>query len=139
MAVSNYNVGDWIRVKSHRAGQYPDCVEVNTVVQIVHMDSDGDIHVNKKGSTTDRCTLYPDEVELSTKGGKTIMTKLNSMMKRLLDKDTQALVKAGLVNGDLEMTDEGQRALTAILFTQNKDALVAEAKEIIEEAEKKKE
>lgn len=64
------------------------------------------------------------------------MSTLGSMMKRLLDKDTQALVKAGYINGDLELTEKGKGALWAILFSANKEALVAEAKEIIEEEKK---
>lgn len=60
------------------------------------------------------------------------MSTVGSMMKRLLDKDTQALVKAGYINGDLELTDKGKSALWAILFSANKDALVAEAKEVLE-------
>lgn len=55
------------------------------------------------------------------------MNKLNSMMKRLLDADTQTLVKAGFINGDLELTNDGRNALWAIIFEQNKPALVAEA------------
>lgn len=53
------------------------------------------------------------------------------MMKRLLDADTQTLVKAGLINGDLEMTSLGQQTLMAVLFDANKAALVKEAEQII--------
>lgn len=52
------------------------------------------------------------------------MSKLNNMMKQLLDSDTQTLVKAGYINGDLELTPEGQSALQTILFAANKAALV---------------
>jgi hypothetical protein len=55
---------------------------------------------------------------------KPIMSRLNNMMKRLLDSDTQTLVKAGYINGDLELTDKGQEALDSVLFAANKAELV---------------
>ena len=63
---------------------------------------------------------------------------LNQMMKKLLDADTQALIKAGYVNGDLLLTAKGQEALNAILFDANKKALLAMATEEIAEQEKDK-
>lgn len=59
------------------------------------------------------------------------MSKLSSMMKKLLDKDTQVLVEAGYINGDLDLTDEGTKALLTILFTTHKNELVKDAKEVI--------
>lgn len=61
------------------------------------------------------------------------MTKLNTMMKKLLDSDTQTLVKAGYINGDLELTTAGRDALNGIIFQQNKAALVALAQEALDE------
>lgn len=54
-------------------------------------------------------------------------------MKKLLDKDTQTLVKAGYINGDLDLTPAGKLALYSILFEANKSALVEMAKEEIKE------
>lgn len=65
------------------------------------------------------------------------MSTIGNMMKRLLDADTQTLVKAGYINGDLELTEAGKKALWAISFTANKAALVAEAQEALD-AEKTK-
>lgn len=65
---------------------------------------------------------------------KTIMTTLNTMMKKLLDADTQTLVKAGYINGDLELTTEGKQALIEIIFDLNKSALVAVAQAKLDEA-----
>ncbi len=65
---------------------------------------------------------------------KSLMQKVSTMMKRLLDADTQTLVKAGFINGDLDLTDEGKEALYAILFDANKTALVAAAKEALTES-----
>lgn len=70
---------------------------------------------------------------------KTLMKKLSIMMKKLLDKETQLLVKAGFINGDLEITTEGQHALNSVLFTEKKAELVKLAEEVISESEKNKE
>lgn len=64
------------------------------------------------------------------------LTKVGAMMKRLLSTEIQLLVKAGLINGDLELTAEGQKVLSACIFEQFKDKLVEEAKDIIAEDEK---
>lgn len=69
---------------------------------------------------------------------KTLMKTINVMMKKLLDADTQKLVKAGLINGDLELTSEGQKVLMSLVFDTHKAALVKEAEEIIKEEETKK-
>ncbi len=67
---------------------------------------------------------------------KTIMQKVSNMMKKILDKDTQALVKAGFINGNLDLTCDGVAALNAIIFSEKKAELVALANEKIAEAEK---
>lgn len=67
----------------------------------------------------------------------TIMNKLSIMMKKLLDKDTQILVKAGFIDGDLDLTEEGILALNSILFIEKKTEFVKMAEEIIAEQEKK--
>ena len=61
------------------------------------------------------------------------MNKLKPMMKRLLDKDTQTLYKAGYINRDLELTENGRNALNTILFTANKAELVKMAQEELDE------
>ena len=64
-----------------------------------------------------------------------MVKKLGIMMKKILDTDVQSLVKAGFINGDLELTNEGMKALTAVLFDANKAALVVMANEMIAEEE----
>ena len=54
-------------------------------------------------------------------------------MKKLLDSDTQTLVKAGYIDGDLNLTDEGREALHSELFTANKAALVKSAQAKLDE------
>ena len=65
------------------------------------------------------------------------MSTLNSMMKRLLDKDTKALVEASFINGNLELTDVGWAELKTIVFEQHKDELVKIAEEKVKEEKKK--
>lgn len=63
----------------------------------------------------------------------TTMKTLNTMMKKLLDKPTQTLVKADFINGDLELTEEGDAALMTLLFADKKDELVKMAEEKLKE------
>lgn len=65
---------------------------------------------------------------------KTIMQKVSIMMKKLLDSDTQTLVKAGYINGDLDLTETGLAALHAVQFDANKAALVVMAQADLDEA-----
>lgn len=66
------------------------------------------------------------------------MTTISNFAKRLLDKNTQALIKAGYMNECLELTSKGREALELIAFVAYKDALVAAAEADIKEAEAKK-
>ena len=80
------------------------------------------------------------EVEIepvNIKPKKTIMSKITTIMKKLLDADTQALVKAGFLNSELDVTIEGQNELNAILFNTNKAALVEAANAKIADESKK--
>ena len=61
------------------------------------------------------------------------MNKVSKMMKRLLDKSTQTLVKAGYLNGDLDLTEEGVKTLNALIFEDYKQKLVAMAIEDLED------
>jgi len=70
--------------------------------------------------------------------GLETMTKLNVMMKKLLDKDIQLLIKADYINGDLEPTAKGKAAIDALNFIDRKEELVLMAKEDLEEEEKTK-
>lgn len=65
---------------------------------------------------------------------KTMIKKLSNFIKKTVDADTQEMLKANMLNGDLEPTCVGINELHAILWFANKDALVARAKEINTEA-----
>jgi len=76
----------------------------------------------------------PGEIKLLNRKEVTIMNKLSIMMKKLLSSDIQTLVKAGYINGDLNLTTEGERALNAVLFEANKKALVELAEKELADA-----
>lgn len=59
---------------------------------------------------------------------------MSPIAKTLLDADTQALVSAGLLDSNLDLSSRGWHMLKAILFTANKEALVKAAKEILDAA-----
>lgn len=64
---------------------------------------------------------------------KSLMNKLSIIAKKLLDADTATLVKAGYLDSELDLTEEGGEALDAILFAANKAALVEAANEKLAE------
>jgi hypothetical protein len=67
---------------------------------------------------------------------KTFMKKLSNFLTKTVDSETQLLLKAGLINGDLEPTSEGRDVLTEVLWFQNLEQIVTRAQEIVTEAEK---
>ncbi len=71
-----------------------------------------------------------------TKNKSSIMKKLSNYIKKTVDKDTQELLKAGLINGGLEPTTDGTNALREILWFKYLPELVEQAKEINAENEK---
>lgn len=74
-------------------------------------------------------------VENTNKPKKTIMKTISNYIKKTLNAETQELLKAGLINGDLEPTVSGIYELNQILWFANLAALVTRAKEINAEAE----
>ena len=117
---------------------------------ITHIDSE-DANVDRDGDDGWSCKIVGNRI--ATANGrwdgesylelekiinkKPIMQKLNVMMKKLLDADTQTLVKACYIDGDLELTEEGKDALLATVFDTNKAALVALATAKLAEETKK--
>ena len=71
-------------------------------------------------------------------GNKSIMNKLTSALKRALSKPLQKQYKAGIINGELELTDEGRNILLDLLSVKQEKELTARAEEIIKEAKEEK-
>ena len=59
------------------------------------------------------------------------MNKLTTTLKRMLSKNIQQQYKAGLRNGDIELTDRGKQELLEILAQEKEKELTDIAKEII--------
>jgi hypothetical protein len=70
---------------------------------------------------------FKEESIIKQKNKKTTMTQINIMMKKLLDSDTQTLVRAGFLDNELNLTDEGKEAIFVSLFDTQKAALVVAA------------
>jgi hypothetical protein len=68
---------------------------------------------------------------------KTTMQKLTSTLKRILSPELQKLYKAGLIDGNLELTNEGKNEIWALLLKHFEAELVKVAEEKISEEEKK--
>lgn len=73
----------------------------------------------------------------NVKGGGT-MKELGVIAKKLLDPKTRALVTAGYLDADLELTREGENVLTNLAFLKHKEEMVEEAKKAIRKAKKNK-
>jgi hypothetical protein len=140
--------GDWVQLSATDGkGMTGLSPEIGQRYKVLCVDTQNRIYIFDKGTTTEGevCSCggrhkwyihsYNYRLLKDSETNMTITKKLGAMMKKLLDADTQALVKAGYINGDLELTTDGMKALTAIIFTANKAALVADANEVIAEAE----
>jgi hypothetical protein len=68
-----------------------------------------------------------------TKAEKKDMNNLSALAKRILNADTRALVKAGILDRELRLTSEGREILDALAVKANMKELVAAADEILEE------
>jgi hypothetical protein len=69
---------------------------------------------------------------------KTMLQKLSTTLRRVLSPKMRDIYRAGFVNGDLELTPEGVKALNAILLQEHEEALAIEAKLRIDEAKENK-
>lgn len=87
------------------------------------------------GSSDEPWTCY----KIISKKEKTLMGYIGKLAKKLLDPDLQTLIKAGYMSEDLTLTEDGRRALTSILFVDNKTALVEAAKEELADRKAEKE
>lgn len=67
---------------------------------------------------------------------KPMLQKLTDVLKTYLDSNIQKQYKAGFRSEDVELTDEGKKALMNILANRYEEELTEKAEEIIKEAEK---
>lgn len=143
MAIS-LKVGDKIRHELDGSGKKISG-KVEAIVVIVESETKVYVDNYKLGSNFEdkvcsRWYIDPTSTagELTKLNGQGLMAKLNSMLKRLLDDDSKKLYKAGFIDGELKLTDEGQEMLMAIAFDTHKADLVKAAEEVIAEAKDEK-
>lgn len=66
------------------------------------------------------------------------MKTLSAIAKKVFDADTRTLVKAGILDESLEITEEGTSFLLAQYLADNKKALALEAKKLLDEKKEDK-
>lgn len=136
--MSKFKVGDRIHntnafVPGHNGGKNGEVVAINSlcngVTEIVIKYDDGAEGRCREGG------IYYKKINSIT-----LMKKLSNFVTKCVDADTQALLKAGYINGDLEPTEKAFDKIDEINFFANRAALVVAANEEIaaEEAEAKK-
>lgn len=64
-----------------------------------------------------------------------IMDPITALGKRLFNADTKKLIKAGLLNRDLSLTERGRVELNALLLQQCMKDMVKVADEILDDTE----
>jgi len=69
---------------------------------------------------------------------KTTMKKLTSMMRKAFSPELQKLYKAGFINGDVEITEEGRSELWTLVFDAHYKELVVLAQEKLKEEKNSK-
>ncbi len=76
-------------------------------------------------------------IEINNKPKKTMIQKLTNTLKKNLPGPIQSQYKAGLRDGDLELTELGVNELLALLADKYASELTSRAEEIIKESEDK--
>lgn len=139
-----FEIGDKVRIRSKSVHSESwvimkdECPElIGTVKYNTPYDYDG-THVEVEISPSSSYTFLERDLELYNPHKKTFMNNVNNMMKVILDADMRKLIKAGYVDGDLQLTAKGREALDSIQFTTHKEALVKLAQEDIDEEKENK-
>jgi len=140
-------VGDWVRTNGngYSAGNFFEgevgeiCDGWFFVWQNEKEGAVGSIHPSTRGYKYSWGIGWssPGEIEILSKN---TMQKLTSTLKRILSPELQVhrkLYKAGLIDGNLELTDEGKNEIWALLLKQFEAELVKVAEEKLAEEEKK--
>lgn len=140
MVQSKFKIGDRVKAIEAVDGNLATLGKVGTVAIVSGMQIGVIFDEDVKGHSLDgkakqgygyNCNRGGESLELLNK--KTTMQKVGIFMKKLVDKDTQTLVKAGLLSEGLEITPEGQQALNALNFEANKAGMVKLAEEKLAE------
>jgi len=131
-----YKEDSCISIKGINAGGYcyTGYYDSSDFNRYIHISAEEFIN---RYNINDNNNQIPDE-KPNKQGLKTMLRKLSAMLELQLDAESKTLYKAGFINGDLELTQEGKEANEAINFSKNKTELVKAAEEKIKEEEKSK-
>lgn len=132
-----FKVGDKVRVIAHRGFHRWNLGRVGTIVYVTGINYD--YLVRFESEQFDKDWGFEDDLERwgreeSSTIKQSITMKVTNLVKRLLDADTQALVKAEYINGDLELTEKGQTELLSLVFLDKKADLVKLAQDELDES-----
>lgn len=130
-----WQVGERFRVANHVKGN--EDVE-GKCATVMWAGKEGHYNILYDGDTETGGWYDEGDMELIS-DRKGIMQTLSAMAKRLLDKDTKTLIKAGYLSTDLSITEKGIKHINAFLFDKFKSDIVKVAEEVIAEEEKDKE
>ena len=137
-----YQVGDIIEVFGTSRGNYTtDKAIVKKIIDGKHINYEGCEGHSGFGYTNYAAINDVRLINHESKNDSIInksMNKISLMMKKLLNPDLQTLVKANFINGNLDLTDEGQKALNTILFSSNQKELVEMAEAKLDEEKEEK-
>jgi len=145
---SNFKVGDKLRLLKNSAGECFACgcgnlrdeIEEGTVTYITveNIDSDGYIGLwtgydDQDNKTMSKCCSVHAQYFERITSARSFMQTLNILAKKLLDADTKALVKAGVLDDCLKVKDT--EFILSFLVNQYKKELAAEARASLKEQE----
>lgn len=145
--MAKFKKGDRVNIISKTVPCYEGTDGIGQIWYVIRIAGDGSgrnegncIVANKNPSDIFGYYYRPSDLTLVDKtinnSIKPFMTTVNTMMKKLLDGDTQKLIKAGYINGDLLLTEKGRQELEALQFQAHKAELVELAKAELEETKK---
>ncbi len=141
-----FKIGDVVKI----IDDVKECKEsIGKITHIVSVDESGyESYPYKLSFDTCRCEgmFGEDELELVEedkptfkKGDRGKMSSLSTLAKKLLDPKTKTLVKAGLLDSELELTEVGIDVLQNVLFLTYKEEMVVEARRLLKEQKKQEE
>ena len=136
-------VGDFVKVDRDVSCHWHEGVKILSItddqydgtVDVVHSKSRCCCSTAQfaKGLTIE---VTREESPERTQTKQTTMQKITSALKRALNADLQAQYRAGYINGELELTEEGRVVLLAILVGKFSEEFTKEANEKIAGEEK---
>ena len=136
--MAKFKAGDKVRIKENadvgtsdiRAGEVGEIVEVDDEEEYPY----GVKNIGGELQSFDGSEL--EKVETKSKKERSIIMKVGSMMSKILSKNVRTLVKASYLDGDLDFTEDGRKALYALLYEEYESKLVAMAEKELREAKK---